>query len=294
MSHPQTICITGASGQVGRAVIACRPDVWPLSNRLESDTDGLICALDEKKPDALVHAAAYTAVDRAEVEQEVSNRVNHLSVRTLSQWCHINKTPIVHYSTDYVFDGRKPAPYLEDDFCNPLNQYGLSKHRGELAFVEEDPPGCIFRTSWVLGQGKNFVQKILQLGLEKSTLHVIDDQIGRPTSASLLALATLEYLDRDLGHQALPKLFHLTDSGEPVSWYGLAVYAVNRAKDWSYPGLTSEQIFPVSAEAFGQDVRRPQNSLLDCERFDRVFSVPRPNWRDTVDTLVEEHAAHAW
>ena len=134
----------------------------------------------------------------------------------------------------------------------------------------------------------------MQLGLQKKSLSVIDDQVGRPTSASLLAKAALEVIDRDRRFHHLPKLIHLTDSGDPVSWYGLAVYAINRARDWQYPGLTSERIHPVTSSAYGQTVTRPQNSVLQCKKFDQLFQITRPNWRTTVDNLVEEAAQRDW
>lgn len=289
-----TICVTGSSGQVGRALHACRPGLHPLTHRLDRSLDDLIQSLDALLPDSIVHAAAYTAVDRAESETEMADQVNHCAVDRLSQWCRQNNTTFIHYSTDYVFNGTKSCAYTEQDNCDPLNHYGYTKYRGELRFLYHNPPGCIFRTSWVLGKGKNFIHTILQLGLQKKSLSVIDDQIGRPTSASLLAEAALEVIDRDWRFHHLPKLIHLTDAGDPVSWYGLAVYVINRARDWQYPGLTSERIHPVTSRAYGQTVTRPQNSVLQCEQFDQLFQVTRPNWRTTVDNLVEEAAQRDW
>ena len=288
------VCATGCSGQVGQALTGLYPDIYPLTQRLDSDLDGLTHVLATVRPSAVVHTAAYTAVDQAEIEMDLADQVNHTAVNHLSQWCHQHTTTLVHYSTDYVFDGKKQGDYLEDDRCNPLNHYGWTKYRGELAFLKQRPPGCIFRTSWVLGKGKNFIQTILKLGLERQSLSVIDDQIGRPTSAKLLAQAALEVIDREVSFHELPKRIHLTDSGDPVSWHGLATYTVNRARDWKYPGITSENIRPVSSSVYGQTVLRPHNSVLSCDRFDRLFHLNRPHWHETVDTLVEEIALHAW
>lgn len=291
---PSLICVTGFSGQVGRALNCRRVGLCPLTQRLEGNREDLILSLEALRPNAIIHAAAFTAVDQAEINSKKADQVNHRAVEHLSRWCRQNKTLLVHFSTDYVFDGIKSSAYLEKDTCNPLNHYGWTKHQSEMKFLEAQPPGCIFRTSWVLGMGKNFVRTILQLGLERSSLSVIDDQMGRPTSAKLLARAALEVVDRDLRFDDNPKLIHLTDSGDPVSWYGLAIYAVNRARDWQYPGITSEQIHPVTSETYGQIVRRPKNSVLNCDRFDRLFDLNRPDWRTTVDDVVEECAQHAW
>lgn len=288
------VCATGCSGQVGRALTELHPEIYPLNHRLDSELDDLISTLASLRPSAMVHTAAYTAVDQTEIAADLADQVNHIAVDRLSRWCHQYTTPLIHYSTDYVFDGKKRNAYLEDDQCNPLNHYGQTKHRGELAFLEHRPPGCIFRTSWVLGTGKNFIQTILTLGLEKQSLSVIDDQIGRPTSAKLLAQAALEVVDRAVDLPQLPQRVHLSDSGAPVSWHGLATYAVNRARDWQYPGIQSEKIRPVSSSAYGQTVLRPHNSVLNCDRFDRLFDLTRPSWHQTVDTLVEEIARHAW
>ena len=288
------ICLTGSSGQVGSAISRIRPSIHPLNHRLDSDLEGLIAAINTQKPRAIIHAAAYTAVDHAETEPEIVDLVNHRAIDSLGDWCNETQTILVHYSTDYVFDGHQSNGYREEDACNPLNCYGLSKYRGELAFLKHAPPGCIFRTSWVLGRGNNFIKTILTLGLVKPELAVIDDQIGRPTSAQLLAEAGLEVVDREMQFRDIEKRIHLTDAGAPVSWHGLAVYAINRARDWHYPGITATNIKPVSTEAYGQQVKRPANSILICDRYDQLLDTIRPNWQTTVDSIVEECAKELW
>ena len=281
----RSIAVTGSSGQVGFAVKSRLDCCQVIEDRFTSNMAPVIEKLEQHHPSRLINAAAYTAVDRAETEQILANTVNAHATGVLADWCAKNACFLVHFSTDYVFDGSVSRPYVETDPARPINAYGSSKHKGESAIFQHQLAGVIYRTSWVMGvSGHNFVRTMLRLGTERDTLAVVSDQWGRPTSADLLAEAALFVSET---HSPTMSLFHLTDSGEPTNWYEIACYALDRARDFGYRGLSSEAIQPISTAQYPTPARRPANSLLDCSRFDRVIGLARPHWKLTVDRIVE-------
>ncbi len=284
MHQHRVIGLTGSTGQVGKELTALMP-VKPLIARLDKSLTGLIQELSASQPSIVINAAACNLVDDAEQDQKKAFAINCDAPKAIAEWCNQFSKKMIHYSSDYVFDGSSKEPYTEACDTNPVNNYGRSKRIGELAVLGSCPQGVIFRTSWVLGaSGNNFVRTILRLGLSNKSLNVVDDQWGRPTSALTLAEAALEFIEL---HKNEMDLFHISDSGPPTTWYGLAKYALNRATDWGYPGIGSTEIKPVSTLKYGAPAARPALSLLDCSKFDKQFDTDRPNWQQTTDKVVE-------
>ena len=284
------IALCGATGQVGSAVKARRDHCAIVDARFTDTMEPVLETLDHLRPTRLINAAAYTAVDQAESDREVATLVNAHAPGALAAWCANNACLMVHFSTDYVFDGSLARPYQEMDSVHPINAYGLSKRQGEVAIFSHRLAGVILRTSWVMGvEGHNFVHTMLRLGQEREELSVVNDQWGRPTSADLLAEVAVTVTDTQAPTMAL---YHVSDAGEPTTWHAIACYALDRARDFGYRGLTSESVRPVSSADFKTTARRPANSLLDCSRFDRVIGIPRQPWQHTVDRIVE-HALRA-
>ena len=285
------IATTGASGQVGSAVLTQDPEVTKITARFDQGLESLVEELDHVRPQRLINGAAYTQVDQAESEQTIAKVVNADAVGTLSTWCKTANSELIHFSTDYIFDGQAKQPYHEDDRPSPINVYGHTKLAGEQAVQRSQCLGLIIRTSWVLGHpGRNFVTTILRAGLEWTDLQVVNDQWGRPTSAALLASIALN-VEIDSGQPAT--MFHVTDSGEPTTWYEIACYALNRARDFGYTGLDGAAVSPIASTSYQTAARRPLNSLLDCSRFDQLIGIQRPLWKTTVDEIVE-HDASNW
>jgi dTDP-4-dehydrorhamnose reductase len=282
------VAVTGVTGQVGAAVTARCPEAAALTNRFDDDLGPLIHRLNELSPSRLINCAAYTQVDRAEAEPELATRINADAPRQLARWCRRHAVAMIHFSTDYVFNGSAQQPYREIDCPQPINQYGQSKLAGERAIQDIGGFGAIFRTSWVLGEvGNNFVKTILRLGCERDQLQVVADQWGRPTSAALLAEAALIV---ELQPESLPQVIHLTDSGQPTTWFEIACYTLNRARDFGYRGIDASAVQPIPTSAFPTAARRPLNSLLDCSLFDRLIGLTRPPWQHTVDGVISSNA----
>ena len=279
------IALTGGTGQVG-SIIQARRDCCALVNeRFTQTMKPVIAELDTLQPMRLINAAAYTAVDRAETEQTDAEIVNACGPDALASWCATNDCLMVHFSTDYVFDGLCSRPYVEDDPARPINAYGRSKYQGEIAVLSHQLAGVTYRTSWVMGiEGHNFIHTMLRLGKERRELFVVNDQWGRPTSADLLAEAALSVTEKQFPNMTL---FHLTDSGKPTNWHAIACYALDRAHDFGYRGLSSSAVRPISTAKFKTAARRPANSVLDCSKFDRLIGIPRPPWQQTVDRIVK-------
>ena len=288
--------LTGHTGQVGSEVLKQQPGLLLSDHRLDKNLTDFSDFLLKNEPAVVINAAAYTKVDQAETDQATTRAVNVDAVEIITSACKTIGSRIVHFSTDYVFDGLKRGPYTENDICSPCNYYGMTKHCSEsLCLSQATISGAIFRTSWVMGDsGNNFVTTLLRLGLERPTLQIIDDQIGRPTSSKLLAQAAIEVASaKKLGNRPC-QVIHLSDDGEPVSWFQLAKYVLNRARDWDYPGIEAKDLRPISSEAYGQTARRPKNSILSCAMFDSLFDTQRIHWKHTIDSIIEEAAKNDW
>jgi len=241
------------------------------------------------RPDVIVNTAAYTAVDKAESEPELASAVNATAPAVLAKEAAEAGALLVHYSTDYVFDGGKPDPYIESDPINPLNVYGKTKAAGE---EEIRTSGCnylILRTSWVYSpRGSNFLLTILRLAKERDELRIVDDQIGAPTSSQAIAEATVLILRRWLYEDpavAAEKCgtYHLTAAGE-VSWFGFASEIVRQC---SSTPLKVRSLVPIRSSEYPTAARRPLNSRLDCSRIADTFGTTMPHWKDGLRCVFE-------
>ena len=271
------ILLLGRNGQVGSALECALAPLGELSALDRAGLDLRACAaIGEKvralKPDIIVNAAAYTAVDRAEKERDLAFEVNHRGVEALAREAKAADALLVHYSTDYVFDGAKAAPYAESDVPVPLNVYGESKLAGERAIEASGCRHFIFRTSWVYGpQGRNFLRAILAAARTQAELRVVDDQRGAPTSADAIAAATAHVLADARRRGAPAGLYHLSASGE-TTWHGFASAIVAGAGIRIPVRRISSAQHPAAA-------RRPRNSLLDNGKFAAAFGMTLPDWQ---------------
>jgi len=277
------ILLTGRNGQVGWEVQKALAPLGELTalGRAEldlSDAGRLREAVREANPDVIVNAAAYTAVDKAESEREAAFAVNATAPGILAEEAKRNGALLVHYSTDYVFDGAKPVPYVEEDEPNPINVYGASKLAGERAIAGSGCRYLILRTSWVYGpRGSNFLLTILRVARERPELRVVDDQIGAPTSSRAIARATAQVL-RPGAHGT----YHLSAAGQ-VSWCGFARAILARA------GVATA-VVPIRSEDYPAAARRPRNSRLDCSRLRETFGVALAPWEAGLAEVMAQHA----
>jgi dTDP-4-dehydrorhamnose reductase len=280
------ILLTGRSGQVGHALERA---LAPLGELLACDRAALDLAdleairrvVREARPEVIVNAAAYTAVDRAESEREAAFRVNARAVAQLGEAAAACGALVIHYSTDYVFDGEKRGPYTEEDVPRPLNVYGESKLAGERALAAAGCRHFIFRTSWVYGpRGKNFLLTILAAAREKPELRVVDDQRGAPTSSLAIAEATARILCRAASRSAPGGVYHMSAAGE-TSWCGFARAILAEA------GIVTP-VTPIRTEEFPAAARRPKNSVLDNSSLSRVFEVSLEPWQGGLLRVMRE------
>lgn len=274
------ILLTGSAGQLGRELVrslACLGEVVACDRRALDlgDADALRSVLRATKPSVVVNAAGYTAVDRAESEPAAAEAVNGLAPGILAEEAKRCGALLVHYSTDYVFDGAKGAPYTEDDAPAPLSAYGRSKLAGERAIAAVAGRHLILRTGWVFGlHGANFIKTILRLARERDELRVVADQCGAPTWTRHLADATALLLAR---RDAAEGLFHVAAAGE-ATWHGYAEAIVATA---AAAGLIERapHVLPIATADYPLPARRPADSRLDCRRLARDCGIALPDWR---------------
>lgn len=292
------ILLLGANGQIGWEL---QRSLLPLGqvkacdrNELDlEDTGSLRSMVREFNPDVIVNAAAYTAVDKAESEPEVAYKVNAEAVEVIAQEAKALKAWLVHYSTDYVFDGTGTAAYSETDSPNPQSVYGQTKLEGEEAIRESGCKHLIFRTSWVYAaRGSNFAKIMLRLAAEKNALNVVSDQFGVPTAAELIAdvtaLATQHVIRSDDSMQDFSGTYHLAPSGE-TNWYEYAKYVIGKAKSMSDKlPISLNNIMPVTTSDYPTPARRPANSRLNTQKLSDTFGLDLPPWQAGVDRLVTE------
>lgn len=273
----------GATGQLGREIarlVRDRNDIVLRTISFENadfrhpeQVEAAVRAA--RDIDVVINTVAYTAVDQAETDEPCARLVNTVSPGAMAAACEQRAIPLIHVSTDYVFDGTKPAAYVETDQTNPLNAYGRTKRDGELAITRATPRHVIVRTSWLYSAyGNNFMKTMLRLGREREELRIVDDQTGTPTSATNLAGAILTIADtlvRRPGDAALYGVFHYTDKGE-TTWRRFAegIFAAS--------GLTP-RVVPVRTEDYPTAARRPSNSRLDCTKIERVYDLHRQDWK---------------
>lgn len=285
------LLLLGADGQLGRelrASLAPLGEVTALGSGQDiTDEAAMRAALRLARPDAIVNAAAYTAVDRAETETERAYAVNAQACEMLAREAHALGAWLVHYSTDYVFDGSGSRPWREDDPVNPLGVYGASKLAGEDAIRASCERHVILRTSWVYEAGRaNFIGAILKAACVRDSLTVVDDQWGTPTRARALAQATAAILPGLQAGQA--GLYHFAAEGE-TSRFELARYSLDCAARSGWPlRAGTGALRPASTAEMPSPARRPLNSRLDCGLFDRTFGVARAPWPGEVSAAIAE------
>jgi dTDP-4-dehydrorhamnose reductase len=295
------ILLTGVNGQVGSAL---RGPLASLGSVLAADRTAfdlsrpneLPAILDAMAPELIVNPAAYTAVDQAEDEKELAYCVNAEAPLAIARWAARHDVPMVHISTDYVFDGSGDRPWREDDPTAPLSVYGASKLDGELAVRNAGGHHLVVRTSWVFAsKGNNFLNTIVRLARERSELRIVTDQVGAPTSARVLADGLISILgviardDRDWiarRFDALDGLVHMSTSGE-TSWHGFACAIVEGLRNRGAK-LAVGSVIAIPARKFPTKAVRPLNSRLDMDRLEKVLGVRMPSWRDALDQELDE------
>jgi dTDP-4-dehydrorhamnose reductase len=290
------ILLTGASGQVGRSIVALAPrsgfEVVALSrDRLDiREASAVAACVEQVRPDLVINAAAYTAVDKAESETEQAFAINRDGVMHLARACEAAGAPLLHYSTDYVFDGAKPEPYREDDPVNPLSAYGASKLAGEEMARQYCPRHLILRVSWVFSEyGNNFVKTMLRLGRERPELRIVDDQRGCPASAHDIARASLTVAEKITGDFSDWGTYHFS-STPPTTWFGFsrAIFdAAAEVNGYAAPGLHA-----ITTADYPTPARRPSNSVFDAGKLAGRFGLIAPQWRVDLRRVVSELMAN--
>ena len=291
------ILLTGKNGQVGwelqRALTPIGEVIALGRHELDlASADSISRTVRATRPDVIVNAAAYTAVDRAEAEPELAMLVNGVAPGIFAEEARRLGALLVHYSSDYVFNGAKDSPYAEDDAPAPLNEYGRSKLAGEQAI--RAAAGCyyIFRTSWVYAaRGHNFVNTILRLARERSELRIVDDQVGAPTWARSIAELTATVLAGGDGlAQARERggLYHFT-AGGTVSWCGFAQAIVELVRA-AFPAMNAPRLIPIPSSEYPLPARRPHNSRLDSSRLSAAFGVTAASWESMLEECLREKA----
>lgn len=291
------ILITGVNGQVGHALKESLPSS-SIANELLflsreeldlSNQDQIRQVVRTAKPDLIINPAAYTAVDKAETEADLAYAINATAPQILAEEAANIGAKLIHFSTDYVYNGNKTGTYLESDATEPLSIYGKSKLAGEEAIRSVGLPHLIFRTSWVYGAyGKNFLKTILRLAGEREELRIVADQIGAPTSSNSIAHAATEVLQAWKGD--VTGVYHLVNSGQ-TTWHGFATAIVDEyvrlrpSKGWA--PLKVERIQAITTKDFPTPAARPANSTLDTSKLAKDFSVQLPHWQDALNVELQ-------
>ncbi len=295
------ILLLGKNGQVGwelQRSLAVVGEVVALDRHNVSTAYGDLCGdlsdleslrntIRSVKPQVIVNAAAYTAVDKAETERELAHRVNALASQVLAEEARTLDALLVHYSTDYVFDGSGNTAWKESDAVSPVNYYGATKLEGEQLITASGCKHLIFRTSWVYAaRGNNFAKTMLRLAKDRPTLNVIADQIGAPTGAELLADIATAALLQTLAKPELCGIYNLAPAGE-VSWHAYAQYVIDFARANGEP-LAVETINPIGTIEYPTPAQRPLNSRLNTEKLRHNFSLHLPDWQSGVARMLME------
>jgi dTDP-4-dehydrorhamnose reductase len=288
------ILIVGSNGQVGRELQRSFAGIgellcYDLHNVNIADEQQVRSMIRDTQPDLILNAAAYTAVDRAESEPEIAMAINATAPRVLAEEAKQRNVLLVHYSTDYIFDGTKREPWVESDSPNPLNVYGVTKLAGEQAVEQVGGKYLIFRTSWVYGpHGNNFLFSMLRLARERDQLSIVDDQVGAPTTSIELADATRSAVERVLSGQCGAEeqwagLYHMTCAGS-TSWFGFAreIFARTAAiTHGKVPALT-----PIATPDYPTPAKRPLYSVLSNAKLKETFGIELPRWQSALDATV--------
>ena len=300
-SSAQRLLLLGANGQLGHQLAVSLQQLGEVKalTRAEVDLANPV-ALREVlgriaktfQPTVIVNAAAYTAVDKAQTETELAHAVNVASPAVLAELAHAWNATLVHYSTDYVFDGSGAKPWQENDPTHPLSVYGQSKRDGELAIAALCPKHLILRTSWVVGvHGGNFLKTMMRLAAERDTLRVVGDQMGAPTSTELLADVTVKMLQA-MSHAADNDtrwgIYHVAAAGE-VSWHGYAQHVIAGAfARGAVLKASPDQVHPIATTEYPLPAPRPMNSRLNTQKIQHTFGVTLPAWQQGVDAILDQ------
>ncbi len=279
MKQRPTIIVSGKNGQVGSELILLHASYsqfqWIFLDREELDLSSEVSisgAFEKYQPAYFVNCAAYTAVDKAEEERGLAEKINAQAVAFIAEKCKAFGTTLIHLSTDYVFDGNGTSPYKTDEPTNPVNFYGATKRAGELCALQNNPKTVIIRTAWVYSTfGKNFVKTMLRLMSERNEISVVKDQVGSPTYARDLAFALAEIVSSEKKHFGI---YHFTNEGV-ISWYDFAI----AIKEISGSGC---KVNAISTSAFPTPARRPQYSVLDNTNLQKDYHIQPRNWKESL------------
>jgi dTDP-4-dehydrorhamnose reductase len=289
------ILIFGRSGQIAwelRRELACLGEVTAIGFPQVDfkDPNTIRKAVQTVEPTVIVNAAAYTEVDKAETNLDLATSINGTAPGVLAEESKRRSILLVHYSTDYVFDGSKQGAYLETDVPNPVSAYGKSKLIGDQAIQSAGGDYLILRTSWVYGaRGSNFLLTMLRLAKERSELRIVDDQIGAPTSCQSIAVATANILAQVLspsstGLNERAGIYNTTSRGE-TSWFGFAKEILTKSAEKT--GLSIPELVPIANSGYPRPAQRPANSRLSCQRLDETFGVRIPHWEEGLTLVLE-------
>jgi len=285
------IILFGKNGQVGNEI--CKLVTSDLNFISYNSTE--INFLNQKKiqevisrdkPNIIINAAAYTKVDEAEDDFKNAYKINSLSLKTISECALKQNATLIHYSTDYVFDGNKKSPYTEDDICNPISKYGITKLEGEKNIIDSGCKYKIFRTSWVVSEhGNNFIKTIFRLANERENLKIVSDQVGVPTSARLIASVTLKMIKSNNINKS--NIYNLVPNGK-TNWYKIACYIINYAQKKGYKfKLDKSKIFAISSKEYKTRAKRPQNSLLSNLKLSNELNEEMPEWQENINPIID-------
>ncbi len=288
--------ITGSNGQVGRAIAKalCTEGIATTRDNINlAEHENIIAQISPFAPKAIINAAAYTAVDKAEEEKELANIINAISVGKLAEYAFSKNIPFIHYSTDYVFRGDDNNQWNENDIPAPKNAYGRTKLAGEQAIIEaakkyNNPKYLIFRTSWVYDeQGNNFVNTMLRLGKDREVLSVINDQIGAPTYAGDIAKYTIEALNKAADMNEFPSgIYHMCGGGE-TNWHKFAEEIFRKALELG-ADLEVKEVREIPTSEYPTPASRPLNSRMDMSKLKKIFDIIMPNWKDALNRCLNK------
>jgi len=287
------ILLIGITGQVGQELYQTLPTIGEVIQvgRQELDLsqpEQIQESIAQIKPDVIVNAAAYTAVDKSESESDLAMAINATAPKAIALAAQDVGAKVLHISTDYVFNGQNHTPYLESDPTDPLGVYGKSKLLGEIAVRENCDRHLILRTAWVYGSRGhgNFVKTMLRLGQDREELKVVADQIGSPSWSYDIALAITQLLSKSAADERINGIYHYTNSGV-ASWYDLAVATFAEAKQLGFP-LKIEQVLPISTAEFPTPTQRPAYSVLSKAKITAALGIHPPYWRDSLRKMLTE------
>ena len=293
------ILLLGKNGQVGWELQrALQPlgQVFAFDRQIDAATGlcgdvadfvAITTTIQKIQPDVVVNAAAYTAVDKAEDGKEQADLINHLAVKHLAEQCKIHDCLLIHYSTDYVFDGSGTQAWVECDKTAPINMYGQTKRAGEIALEQSQVKFINFRTSWVYAtHGHNFIKTMLKLAQNKDELNIIDDQIGAPTSAELIADISAHAISQTLADQHKVGIYHLVASGE-TSWFNYANFIFEQARLLGCE-LAINKLNAIPTSAYPTPAQRPHNSRLNNQKLQQIFQLNLPAWEQGAKRALTE------